>query len=142
MCIYIYIYMYIDMQTHTYINISLSLSVCIYVYIYIYTYIHTYISGRSWLPCRRSWTRQRRRGTPGRTQQPKTYPHPRIPATRLFFAVIVPCFSVFSSTWGNPHVGVGIRPISLLTLSLLTLLESNFQGKSTGNPYGPGNSTP
>ena len=35
-----------------------------------------------------------------------------------------------------------VRPISLLTLSLLTLLESNFPGKSPGNPYGPGNSTP
>ena len=32
-------------------------------------------------------------------------------------------------------------PISLLTLSLLTLLESNFPGKSLGNPYGRGNST-
>ena len=28
-----------------------------------------------------------------------------------------------------------LRPISLLTLSLLTLLESNFPGKSLGNPY-------
>ena len=35
-----------------------------------------------------------------------------------------------------------LRPIPLLTLSLLTLLESNFPGKSLGNPYGPGNSTP
>ena len=35
-----------------------------------------------------------------------------------------------------------IRPISLLTLSLLTLLESNFPGESLGDPYGPGNSTP
>ena len=34
-----------------------------------------------------------------------------------------------------------IRPISLLTLSLLTLLESNFPGTSLGNPYGPGKST-
>ena len=34
------------------------------------------------------------------------------------------------------------RPISPLTLSLLTLLESNFPGKSLGNPYGPWNSTP
>ena len=36
----------------------------------------------------------------------------------------------------------GVRPISLLSLSILTLLESNFPGKSLGNPYGPGNSTP
>ena len=35
-----------------------------------------------------------------------------------------------------------VRPISLLTLSLLTLLESNLPGKSLGIPYGPGNSTP
>ena len=32
----------------------------------------------------------------------------------------------------------GLRPISLLKLPLLTLLDSNFQGI----PYGPGNSTP
>ena len=38
--------------------------------------------------------------------------------------------------------GRWLRPISLLTLSLLTLLESNFPGKSLGNPYGPGNSNP
>ena len=31
-----------------------------------------------------------------------------------------------------------VRPISLLTLSLVILLESNFPGKSLGNPYGPG----
>ena len=36
----------------------------------------------------------------------------------------------------------GLRPISLLTLSLITLLESNFPGNSLGNPYGPGNFTP
>ena len=41
----------------------------------------------------------------------------------------------------NPDV-VAVRPISLLTLSLLTLLESNFPGKSLGIPDGPGNSTP
>ena len=43
-----------------------------------------------------------------------------------------------------PQQGLGesVRPIPLLTLSLLTLLESNFPGKSLGNPYGPGNSTP
>ena len=35
-----------------------------------------------------------------------------------------------------------VRPISLLTLSLLPSLESNFPRKSLGNPYGPGNSTP
>ena len=35
-----------------------------------------------------------------------------------------------------------LRPISLLTLSLLTLLELNFPGQSLGHPYGPGNSTP
>ena len=40
------------------------------------------------------------------------------------------------------YFNAGIRPISLLALSLLTLLESNFPGKSLGNPYGPGNSTP
>ena len=33
---------------------------------------------------------------------------------------------------------IHVRPISLLTLSLLTLLESNFPGKSLGNPCGPG----
>ena len=38
--------------------------------------------------------------------------------------------------------GQRLRPIPLLTLSLLTLLESDFPGKSLGNPYGPGNSTP
>ena len=32
----------------------------------------------------------------------KTYPHPRIPAARLLFVIL--CFSVFSSTWGNPEV--------------------------------------
>ena len=31
----------------------------------------------------------------------KTYPHPRIPAARLFFAVL--CFSVLSSTPGSPE---------------------------------------
>ena len=38
-------------------------------------------------------------------QQPKTYPHPRIPAARLFSVVL--CFPMFSSTWGNPEVGGG-----------------------------------
>ena len=38
-------------------------------------------------------------------QQTITYPHPRIPAARLFF-VILGC-SVFSSTWENPEVGGG-----------------------------------
>ena len=38
-------------------------------------------------------------------QQPKSYPHPRIPAARLFFVIL--CFSMFSSTWGNPEVGGG-----------------------------------
>ena len=38
-------------------------------------------------------------------QQPKTYPHPRIPAARLF--VVILCFSVFSPTWENPEVGGG-----------------------------------
>ena len=31
--------------------------------------------------------------------------------------------------------------VSLLQLSLLTLLESNFPGKPLGDPYGRGNST-
>ena len=39
------------------------------------------------------------------TQQAKTYPHSRIPAARLFFVIL--CFSVFSSTWGNPEVRGG-----------------------------------
>ena len=39
------------------------------------------------------------------SQQPKTYPHPRIPAARLFF--ILAWFSVFYSTWGNPEAGGG-----------------------------------
>ena len=38
-------------------------------------------------------------------QQPKTYPHPRIPAARLFSVFL--CFPTFSSTWGNPEVGGG-----------------------------------
>ena len=38
-------------------------------------------------------------------QQPKTYPHPRIPAARLFFVFL--CFAVFYFTWGNPEVGGG-----------------------------------
>ena len=38
-------------------------------------------------------------------QQPKTYPHPRIPVARLFF--VIPCFSEFSSTRGDPEVGGG-----------------------------------
>ena len=39
------------------------------------------------------------------SQQPKTYLHPPIPATRLFFVTL--CVSVCSSTWGNPEVGGG-----------------------------------
>ena len=35
----------------------------------------------------------------------KTYPHPRIPAARLFPVFL--CFPMFSSTWGNPEVGGG-----------------------------------
>ena len=42
----------------------------------------------------------------GKAQRPKTYPHPRIPAARLFFVILL-CVSVFSSTWGNPEVGGG-----------------------------------
>ena len=38
-------------------------------------------------------------------QQPKTYPHPRIPAARLFSVLL--CFPMLSSTWGNPEVGGG-----------------------------------
>ena len=38
-------------------------------------------------------------------QQPKTYPHPRIPAARLFSVFL--CVPMFSSTWGNPEVGGG-----------------------------------
>ena len=38
-------------------------------------------------------------------QQPKTYPHPRIPVARLFSVFL--CFPMFSSTWGNPEVGGG-----------------------------------
>ena len=38
-------------------------------------------------------------------QQPKTYPHPRIPAARLLFVALR--VSVFSSTRGNPEVGGG-----------------------------------
>ena len=33
------------------------------------------------------------------------YPHPPIPAARLFF--VFQCFAVFSSMWGNPEVGSG-----------------------------------
>ena len=43
---------------------------------------------------------------------------------------------------GQAEAPSEVRPISLLTLSLLKLLESNFPGNSLGNPYGPGNSTP
>ena len=39
------------------------------------------------------------------SQQPKTYPHPRIPAARLFSVSL--CLPMFSSTWGNPEVGGG-----------------------------------
>ena len=44
----------------------------------------------------------------------------------------------------GPDINTGgiLRPISLLTLPLLTLFESNFPGKSLGNPCGLGNSTP
>ena len=42
---------------------------------------------------------------PESPQQPKTYPHPRLPAARLF--VVILRFSVFSPTWGNPEVGGG-----------------------------------
>ena len=38
-----------------------------------------------------------------KTQQPKTYPHLRIPATRQFLVIL--CFSRFSFTWGSPEVG-------------------------------------
>ena len=38
-------------------------------------------------------------------QQPKTYPHPPIPAARLLLVIL--CFSAFSSTRGNPEVGGG-----------------------------------
>ena len=44
-------------------------------------------------------------GTCYGSQQPKACPHARIPAARLFFAIL--CFSVFSSTSGNPEVGGG-----------------------------------
>ena len=37
--------------------------------------------------------------------------------------------------------GPPLRPISLLRVFLLRVLESNFPGKSLGNPYGRGNST-
>ena len=35
----------------------------------------------------------------------RTYPHPRIPAARLFY--VFQCFPMLSSTWGNPEVGGG-----------------------------------
>ena len=38
-------------------------------------------------------------------RNPKSDPHPRIPAARLFFVFL--CFAVFYFTWGNPEVGGG-----------------------------------
>ena len=38
--------------------------------------------------------------------------------------------------------GGALRPVPVLTLSLLTSLEANFPGKSLGDPCVPGNSTP
>ena len=120
--------MYVSLSLSIYIYIHLSLSLCIYVYklilmilllllliimiiihihIYIYIHIRTYI------------------------QQPNTYPHPRIPATRLFF--VIPCFSPFSSTWGNPEVGGGdnfldsyIRYVMSLLPRLSSAITAHF----------------
>ena len=41
----------------------------------------------------------------GRHQQPNTYPHPPVPAAKLFF--VSQCFPVFSATSRNPEVGGG-----------------------------------
>ena len=46
-----------------------------------------------------------------------------------------------NSTHFNTSNTIG-TPNPPTTLSLLTLLKSNFPGESLGNPYGPGNSTP
>ena len=86
-CIYIYIYIY----TYVYLSIYLSLSLYIYIYIYLYLSLSIYIYIDIYIYI---------------YMQPKTSPHPRIPAARLFFAS--QRLSVFSSTWGIPKWGVGI----------------------------------
>ena len=60
---------------------------------YIYIYIHTYHGER------------RRQGAAPPTSSRRTYPRPPIPAARLLLVSL--CFSMFSSTCGNPEVGGG-----------------------------------
>ena len=62
------------------------------------------------------------------SQQPKTYPHPQIPAARLFFVIL--CFSIFSSTWGNPEVGGGDNLFGFLQAVLIAQTSAQSLGSS------------
>ena len=103
-----YIYIYICMYIYIYIYLSLS----IYIYIYIYMYFS---------PC---------------AHQSEDPPTPWAPKMGPFFGSPFsdPCQAVirWPSQWPQrcTRRGAQGRPISLLRLSLLRLLDSNFPGNS------------
>ena len=68
----------------------ISLSLSIYVYIYIYILPREAVCKVA--PALAAGC------APALAQQPTTYPHPRIPAARLFLFFVILRFSVFSST--------------------------------------------
>ena len=128
--VYIYIYTHICIYTktqHIYIYIYIHTCACVILYRYIYIYIYTYTAVRE----KNTSFAQALALQPGSRNCP-----PALDSE--LFELISP--GVFFS--GGVFISqTPVRPISLLTLSLLTLLDSNFPGKSLGNPYGPGNST-
>ena len=135
--IYIYIYIYPSLSLSLSLSLYIYIYMCICTYIYIYIYMYTFtliliIDSYIYI-----------------------YIHILHYVCVYIYIYIYIYTSISYLYWFRPGFHQlnfkqtrnifdvqHIRPISLLTLSLLTLLESNFPGKSRGNPYGPGNSTP
>ena len=140
MCVYIYIYVYyhyystvyymyiyIYMYVCVYIYIYICMYVCMYIYIYIYIYIHICIHYR--MPCEPASG-----GSLSAGQFCQLRPVSLLEEIGgVLYIYIYICIYIYIYT--HTHcwrilVGVSSRPISLLRLSLLGLLDSNFPGNS------------
>ena len=150
MHIYIYIYIYVHIYIYIYIFIHTHISLSLYIYIYIYMCIHIYVyiyicvysrAGRD--PDAVPSALERAEGRPNLPTNIEPRPETSQNVVDCYFdverqeslqqvadvyvsvdvKVLKMSQALFVATFN-----ADIRPISLLTLSLLRLLDSNFPG--------------
>ena len=115
-CIYVYVYVCVVCVSLSLSLPRLSLSLYIYIYIYVIMLCYSVIHYTMYY----------------------IYIYVFRPSSkRSWTRRASPAFREFKDTILN-----FVRPILLLTLSLLTLLDPDFPGNSLGNPYGPATTTP